>query len=110
WNDPPPPRARSLPVRPRSAPIGSGSVGPDGSHRSPPESAVSTNGSDQTTAQSAEGSHPSASAPTSAPSGSPCNGSEVFASSATLLLPTQYLVCCIHRLNPQSNCDSRRLN
>src|SRR6266576_335813 len=48
-NDPPPPRARSLPVRPGSAPIGNGGVRPDGSRRSPPEYLVSTSGSDQTT-------------------------------------------------------------
>ena len=48
------------------------------------------------------GTHPSASAPTSAPSGSPCNGSEVGPSSATPLLMAQAIVRCIHQLNPQS--------
>src|SRR5207244_4624591 len=80
---PPLPRAKSLPVRPGSAPIGNGGVRPDGSRRSPPEYLVSTSGSDQTTGRSAGEIHPSASAPTSAPSDSPCSGSEV--SSATLL-------------------------
>jgi len=60
-----------------------GNYWPDGSPLSPPESAVSTSGSDQTTGRSAGEIHPSASAPTSAPSDSPCSGSEV--SSATLL-------------------------
>jgi len=49
--------------------------------------------------------HLSASAPTLALSGFPCSRSVVFASSATLLLLTQYLVCCIHRLNPHRRAD-----
>jgi hypothetical protein len=48
-----------------------------------PESLVPTSGSDQTTARFGVENHPPASAPTSAPSDSPCNRSEV--SSATLL-------------------------
>ena len=47
------------------------------------------------------GNHPCASVPTSALSGYPCNRSGVSASLATLLLHTQLLVCCIHRLNLQ---------
>ena len=64
-------------------------------------------GFDQTTGRSPEETHLSASGPTSAPSGFLCNRSVVFASSATLPLLTQCLVCCIHRLNPQSiSCHS----
>lgn len=36
-------------------------------------------------------------------SGFRCNRFVVFASSAIRLLPTQFLMCCIQRLNPQSN-------
>ena len=46
--------------------------------------------------------HLSASVPTSALSGFPCNKFAVFASSTTLLLLTQHLVCCIERLNAQA--------
>ncbi|MHB1233658.1 MAG: hypothetical protein ACYCZQ_13910, partial [Burkholderiales bacterium] len=49
-----------------------------------------------------------ANAPTSAPSDFPCNKSLVFASSATLLLLMQFLVCCIHRLNPRPTTDIAR--
>lgn len=37
--------------------------------------------------------------------GCPNNSSVASASFATLLLLTQLLVCCIHRLNPQANAD-----
>src|SRR5664279_472815 len=37
-------------------------------------------------------------------SGSSLIGVVVFASSATLLLPTPFHVCCIHRLNPPMHC------
>ena len=80
-------------------------MGPGGSRRSRPESPVSTSGFDPTTGRSTGETHPSASAPTSAPSGSPRNGSGIFASSATLLPLRQRLVCCIHRLNPQPFAD-----
>src|SRR6185369_12471537 len=69
--------------------------------RSLSEYVILTSGFDQTTGRSAGDIHLSASVPTSALSGVPCNKSVVFASSATLLLLTQCLVCCIHRLNPQ---------
>ena len=63
--------------------LGFEGVAPDGFRLWAPESLVPTSGSDQTTARFGVVNHPSASAPTSAPSGSPCNRSEV--SSATLL-------------------------
>ncbi|MFZ2293882.1 MAG: hypothetical protein WAW46_02470, partial [Polaromonas sp.] len=45
-------------------------------------------------------------APTLKLSGFACNRSVVFASFATLLLLTQYLVCCIDRLNPSCKADN----
>src|SRR5450759_655649 len=87
----------------KSALISNGNVARGVSHRSLPVSLESMSGFDQTTARYAGGTHPSASAPTSTPSGFPCNKSLVFASSATLHLLTQSLVCCIHRLNPHSD-------
>src|SRR5664279_5186652 len=89
-----------LRVQPKSAPSLIGVVAPVLSRLSLPESLVSTSGFDQTTARSVAGTRLSASDPTSALSGFPCNRSVVSASSATLLLLTQFLVCCIHRLNP----------
>src|SRR5450755_2785779 len=100
-NDPPPPHAISLHVRPKSALIWSDIVAPDEFRLSPPKSVVWTNGFDQTTLRSAEEIRPSASDPTSQLSDFPCNKSGAFASSATLLLLTQLQVCCIHQLNPQ---------
>src|ERR1017187_650523 len=107
-NTAPPQHAISLLVRPSSALISSGNVVPDVSHLSLPECVVLMSGFDQTTVRSAGANHPSASAPTLALSGFPCNRSSVFASSATLLLLTQSLVCCIHRLNPQSKAARER--
>src|SRR3990172_3750906 len=86
----------------KSALISNGDAAPDVSHLSLPVSVVSMSGFDQTTARYAGGTHLSASAPSSTLSGLPCNRSLVFASSATLLLLKQSLVCCIHRLNPQA--------
>lgn len=60
---------------------------------------------DQIAGRFFEVSRPCASVPTSAPSGYPCNRSGVSASFATLLLLTQLIVCCIHRLNPQLLCS-----
>src|SRR5512141_707458 len=91
----------------KSALTPNGNVARDVSHLSPPISVVSTSGFDQTAVRYAEGTHPSASAPTSKLSGFPCNRSGVFASSATLLLLTQFLVCCIHRLKPHRIADPR---
>src|ERR1700732_942264 len=97
-----PEHAIFLHVQPTSAPTSNGDVAPDVSHPSPPECLVSMSGFDQTTGRSAEGTPLSASAPTSRLSDFPCNRSSVFASSATLLLLTQSLVCCIDPLNPQT--------
>src|ERR1700737_948981 len=94
-----PEHAIFLSVSPTSAPTSNGGVAPDVSPPSPPECLVLMSGFDQTTGRSAEGTPLSASAPTSRLSGFPCNRSSVFASSATLLLLTQSLVCCIDQLN-----------
>ena len=59
---------------------------------SPQESLRSRSGSDRTAAQSAGASHLPSSDPTSRPSGFRCSRSEVFASSATLLLYTGFSV------------------
>jgi hypothetical protein len=96
-----PMHAISLRAQPKSALISNGSAPPVVSHPSLPECLVSLSDGDQITARSAGGSPLSSSSPTSRPSGFRCNRSEVFASSSTLLLLTQYLVCCIDRLNPQ---------
>src|SRR5580765_2941151 len=105
-----PEHAIFLHVQPTPAPTSNGDVAPDVSHPSPPECLVLMSGSDQTTGRSAEATPLSASAPTSRPSDFPCNRSSVFASSATLLLLTQSLVCCIDRLNPPINCSRSRLD
>src|SRR3984893_5132237 len=97
-----PEHAIFLHVQPTSAPTSNGDVAPDVSHPSPPECLVLMSGFDQTTGRSAEGTPLSASAPTSRLSDFPCNRSSVFASSATLLLLTQSLVCCIDQLNSPS--------
>src|SRR5437899_8736526 len=60
----------------------------------------------QTPEQSVGGIRLSSNVPTSLPSEFQSNKSWVFASSATLLLLTQRLVCCIDRLNSRPN--SRR--
>src|ERR1019366_5810191 len=77
------------------------------SHHSLPKCVVLKGGFDQTTVRSAGENHLSASGPTLELFGFPCNRSVVFASSATLLLLTQILVCCIDRLNPQPFADGR---
>ena len=63
---------------------------------------VPTSCFDQIAVLSAGESRLSASDPTSVLSGFLCNRSVVSVSFATLLLLTQFLVCCIHRLNPRS--------
>src|SRR4051794_24408475 len=107
WNGPLPQRAISPHVQPKSAPMAIGDAAPGVSRRFRQESPVPTYALDQTTEQSGEATHPGASAPTSTPSGSPYSRSVVFASSATLPLLTQRLLCCIHRLNPQPIADCR---
>src|SRR5664279_663103 len=99
-----PPRQReiSLRVRQRLAPIENDVVLVDVSHQSQQVSRVQIRDSGQTTELSVGGIHPSSSAPTSVLSDFPSNRSLVFVSSATLLLLTQFLVCCIDRLNSPS--------
>src|SRR5665213_2204641 len=103
WNEstaPPPQHARSLRVRPRSAPLVNGNAQVDVSHQSQPKCRVPIRDSDRTVELSAGGTHLSSSAPTLQPSGFPCSRSLACASFATLLLLTQFLACCIDRLNP----------
>src|SRR3990172_3423340 len=100
--DLPPLHAIFLRVQSKSEIISNDVAEPVVSHHSRPECVVLKGGFDQTTVRSAGENHLSASAPTLALSGFPCNRSVVFVSSATLLLLlTQILVCCIDRLNPQ---------
>src|SRR3954466_2318467 len=109
WNGRPPQRAISPHVQPKSAPMASGDAQPGVSRQPRQECHVPTNALDQTTGQSGEATHPGASAPTSTPSGFPYSKSVVFASSATLPLLTQRLLCCIDKLNLQSKADLIRL-
>src|SRR5450759_424582 len=104
--DPPPLHAIFLRVQPKSEIISSDVAEPVLSHHFQPGCVVSMSGFDQTTGQSAGGTHLSAIGPTSELSGFPYNKSVVFASSATLLLLTQILVCCVDRLNPQHKVPS----
>src|SRR5665647_3173020 len=94
-------RAIFLRVRLRSAPIANGNALADVSHPSQPGCVVSTSDPGQIAELSVEGILLSSIAPTLKLSGSACNKSVVFASFATLLLLTQFLVCCIDRLNPR---------
>jgi len=94
------PRAIFLFVRLRSAPISSGVVAPDVSHPSASECPAPTSSFDQTAGQSAGENLAVLPALPHEPSGFPCSRSVAVASSATLLLLTQCLVCCVHRLNP----------
>src|SRR4051812_38709712 len=87
--------------------MASGDAAPGVSRRFRQESHVPTYALDQTTGQSGEATHLGASAPTSTPSGSPYSRSVVFASSATLPLLTQRLLCCIDRLNLHPISDLR---
>src|SRR5450759_3081486 len=98
----PPQRAIFLRVRLRSAPIANDNALADVSHPSQPGCVVSTSDHGQIAELSVEGIHLSSSVPTLKLSGYACNKSWVFASSATLLLLTQFLVCCIDRLNPRA--------
>src|SRR3954468_24820569 len=86
--------------------MASGDTAPGISRRFRQESHVPTYALDQTTGQSGEATHLGASAPTSTPSGYPYSRSVVFASSATLPLLMQRLLCCIDRLNLQPIADT----
>src|SRR3982074_2398637 len=76
-------------------------VGQGVCRRFPPELAVLMSDFGRTTEQSVGGIRLSSSDPTSVPSEPQCNKSSVFASSATLLLLTQRLLCCIDQLKPR---------
>src|SRR5450756_888771 len=77
--DPPPLHAIFLRVQPKSGIISNDVAEPVVSHHSLPKCAVLKGGFDQTTVRSAGENHLSASGPTSALSGFPCNRSVVFA-------------------------------
>src|ERR1035437_155583 len=106
---PPPLHAIFLLVQPKSEIISNDVAELVVSHHSLPKCVVLKGGFDQTTGRSAGENHLSASVPTLELFGFPCNRSVVFASSATLLLLTQILVCCIDRLNPQPKAATRKL-
>src|SRR3954466_1959535 len=105
---PPPQRAISPHAQPKSAPKASGDAQQGVSRRPRQECHAPMNVLDQTTGQSGEATHPRASAPTSRPSGFPYSKFVVFASSATLPLLTQRLLCCIDGLNLQPKAGGRK--
>ena len=82
-------REKSLLVQPRLVPIENDIVVPDVCPLSQPKFVEWMSGFDQTVGQSIGAIHPSASAPTSVPSGFLYSRSEVFASLATLPLLMQ---------------------
>jgi hypothetical protein len=85
------------------APAWSGIVVPAVFLPSQLKSARQMNGFDQTTVRSAGETRLYASVPSLMPFDFQYNKSGFSVSSATLLLLTQILVCCIDRLNPQSH-------
>src|SRR5689334_19492951 len=96
---------RSLRARTKSAPSKTGTALAAVCRLFGTESLRPTNAIDRTTGLSVAGCRLLSSAPTSGPSGCPCSRSAFDTSSATLLLLTQFLVCCIDRLNPQGDAD-----
>ena len=98
----PPQRVIFLLVQLTSVPVLSGNALADVCHRFQPGCRAQKNDFDQTTELSVEGIHLSSNAPTSKLSESACNRTVVFASFLTLLLLTQFLVCCIDRLNSRA--------
>src|ERR1700676_2278147 len=86
------------------------SAGADGSHRSLTESLGWRNGRGQRVVRYRAATHPSATDPTSLPSGLRCNKSLVAASYTTSSSLYLEFRCCTHRLNPQVKpvCTARR--
>src|SRR5450759_1903510 len=105
--DPSPLHAIFLRVQPKSEIISNDVAEPVVSHHSLPKCVVLKSGFDQTTVRSAGENRLSASVPTLTPFDFQYNKSGFSVSSATLLLLTQILVCCIDRLNPQPKPDGR---
>src|SRR5678816_1139041 len=100
-----PPSVRSPRVQPASAQSATGCVAALGSHRSAQKCLESSHERDRRDEQSGAASSLASSVPTSGPSGRRCSTCVCGASSATLLLPTQWSVCCIDQLNPPSLAD-----
>ncbi len=95
-------------VRPVATPAVSDAVlvgGCPQTERRPPRP---RNGVDRIGRQSAAATRLAASDPTSTTSASPSNKFAYVGASATLLLPWQLSVCCIHRLNPPPRADVHR--
>jgi hypothetical protein len=93
-------------VQPASALVWNGVAVPDVSRPSRPECAVSTNGFDQTAGRSAGVIRLFASAPTSTPSGSPCNKSEGL-TLIQLLMLSSWPVCIGQRTRTRMPPDPR---
>src|SRR5450631_1775110 len=90
-----------LRAQPKSELFSNAAAEPDVSHHSLPKCLGLKSGFDRTTGRSAEENRLSASVSTLTPFDFQYNKSGFSVSSATLLLLTQILVCCIDRLNPQ---------
>src|SRR5450759_1778059 len=91
-----------LRAQPKSELFSDAAAEPDVSHHSLPKCLGLKSGFDRTTGRSAEENRLSASVPTLTPFDFQYNKSGFSVSSATLLLLTQILACCIDRLNPQT--------
>src|ERR1039457_3244161 len=89
-----------LRAQPKSELFSNAAAEPDVSHHSLPKCLGLKSGFDRTTGRSAEENRLSASVPTLTTFDFQYNKSGFSVSSATLLLLTQILVCCIDRLNP----------
>src|SRR5450759_2407155 len=99
--------AISLRVQPKSEIILNAAVVPVVSHHARPRCVGLKSGFDRTTVRFVEEIRLSASVPTSTPFDFQYNKSGFSVSSATLLLLTQILVCCIDRLKPHREGDVR---
>src|SRR5450759_4374799 len=92
--------AISLRVQPKSELLSNAAAVPVVSHHARPRCVGLKSGFDRTTVRFVEEIRLSASVPTSTPFDFQYNKSGFSVSSATLLLLTQILVCCIDRLKP----------
>jgi len=106
---PPPDRGRFPHARPGSAPSEIVAAPADECRHARPRYSALSCGDGQRGTRSGARTRPTASDPTSAPSGCPCSRSSSCASSATLLLPMQLSVCCIDHMNPRPKADICRL-
>ena len=104
-----PPSARSPPVQPASAQSANGCVAAAENHPSDQKCLELSHERDRTDAQSGAASSLASNAPTSWPSARRCSTCVCGTSSATLLLPTQWSVCCIDRLNPPPSAEVRTI-